>query len=1052
MRQNNSTRKSVLYLLALVLVLHFVSAAPQITSVAGKGTDNLYGIIRSTDAITFEALITNDGNPVDPARVRLGSSIFFTSCTPLSSGEYLCTVRDPPSGTASFIPDEAIPFEVSFLTSSNTIAAVKSSRVLVDSREPAVGFSSASPQIAAREDITFDYVITDTACGSAECQNNCSGIKSVEFFYFQNGAKQVVQTQNPNTRACTNNSRVTFPSSTFPEGPNALYLQATDMVDQLSPVNSIPFTVDNSGPAIQDSTFSLKLKGKELYHYRTGATTPVVITLQIVDEQLNTNSVVADFSALNSGDSTLRQARPSCTSVSTGVWNCTWNVNMLLSSSGPKQFTVNASDVEGNGASSTLVRSFSQDDTGPAITSFTAGNANFATPVSTITGTLVESGSGVIPSEMLLSVSGQTMPASSCDAISCVWTSVSMGMGNVTVALSSSSTDILGNLAPSFSQGFFVTLTPPGINNVTIVGVGGLTNAIAEFIATGDRIAITANVTEETSIASALADVSQFIPGVTALEGQCSYSAGNSFTCSWLTEPVQNAVAGTITLSLRNPAGNVMNRSVALRTYSTDNNATPNYWMSTVSCTPSVLDRLLGPLINQKSYCTVKLEPRSPSQQLQTISMELAGCTGDTTSLLQAAELFNTQAGSTTPLIKLTLAKNDLKIDEIRTTCTVNIFSKVDNALTRVPEEEQVFVTLQFFNNPLGTVDEAAQSKLDKALKSTEGLQGFIGTLKTTMYYAEQVCKWLNAYYSIVEGLYSLVKLIDPKKEVLCAAANTKPWLLPPCKALERSTGMICNTQQGSEAFADTSLIGGANKLCKFVSCEWTPTIINLAGDKVTEIFSELPGLEGIYQKSTAVNAGNEKANLLGMRISDLSGFPYSVKGSLTTSVLFGCIPGIIDHLDKYRQINCLYADCIQVAVMEDNVPLKVCEDLKAEATCKYVVGEVFAVVPYTALFDSVMNQIKGILSNPLSAVSGAFTAYCWGVCGTPQAATNFGGRYEICAKFKLIAKIGYMVEQVAGIIQQGFLPPKPADYCQVVKDRQEGNGENKGLFGGLFK
>jgi len=1059
-------------------------AAPQIISVSGKGMDNLEGIIRPTDAITFQAVITNDGNPVDPARVRLGSSIFFTGCTPNILGEYLCTVRDPPSGTTSFIPDQAIPFEVTLLTSTNTVAAVRSGRILVDSRTPAVGFSSVSPQIAAREDVVFSYFISDEACASVECQNNCSGIKSVEFFYFQNGNKQTLQAQNINTRECSLSSTVTFPSSSFPEGPNALYLQAQDMVDQLSPVNSVPFTVDNSGPGIQDSTFSLKLKGKELSFYRTGISTPVVIKLQFTDDQFNPNSVVADFSSLNPSDSAMRQAKPACSTVAANVWNCTWNVNMQLSSSGAKQFTVNASDTEGNVASSNLVRSFSADDAGPTLSALTAGNGIYAYPVSTFTGTLVEAGVGVIASEMKLGVGSSLISATRCDINSCVWENVNMvAGGNVSVALDTSSIDILGNLASSFSRGFVVTLAPPGIGNVTVFGVGGLTSSVTSFIATGDRIAITANVTEETSIVSATADLSAFIPGMNASQGQCTYITGNSFMCSWLSDAVQNAVSGQIRLSLTNAAGNVMTRNISLRTYSTDNNATPNYWMSTVSCTPSVLDRLLGPLINQKSYCTVRLQPRAnssfSSQQLQTISMDLAGCTGDSTSLLQAANLFNTQSGSTAPLLKLTLAKNDLKIDEIKTTCTVNIFSKVGGAITRAPEEEQVFVTLQFFNNPLGTVDDAAQKKLDEALKSTEGLMGFIGTLKSIIHYADRICKLLDAYYKTSNGLYLVFTKLGWNTEWLCAAAKTKPFLMPTCESMKASVKAGCNTQQTTEKTADESWVGGANKICKLVSCQWVPEAFNLAGDQILDLYNKAPGLEGAYsskpdtgrdvgdaaiiaqlKKDSAQSAADymkigEGARpympLFGnFRTTDLSQYPVNPRDSLVMSTLFGCIPGIIDNLDKYRQINCLYADCIQTAVMEDNVPLKVCEDLKAEATCKYVMGELFSIVPYASIFDQMMNQIKGMLSNPLSAVGGVMAAICMNTC-PKQGEVGASALYEACEYTQIASKLGVMVGEIMGIIQQGFFPPQTGDYCKIMEERNAGNSTSTGLFGNLF-
>ena len=163
---------------------------------------------------------------------------------------------------------------------------------------------------------------------------------------------------------------------------------------------------------------------------------------------------------------------------------------------------------------------------------------------------------------------------------------------------------------------------------------------------------------------------------------------------------------------------------------------------------------------------------------------------------------------------------------------------------------------------------------------------------------------------------------------------------------------------------------------------------------------------------------------------------------------MFACIPGIIENLEKFRQIECLYADCLQTAVKDDNVPITVCENLKAQATCKYVTGELFALIPYTALFDKYVKMLKQALSDPFAFLGAAAGLYCWAACNAETPATS--AIYKTCAGFKTASKIGTLLGEVKGIIDNGFFPPRRDDYCERLEkaDDKGGKEEKGGLFG----
>ena len=152
---------------------------------------------------------------------------------------------------------------------------------------------------------------------------------------------------------------------------------------------------------------------------------------------------------------------------------------------------------------------------------------------------------------------------------------------------------------------------------------------------------------------------------------------------------------------------------------------------------------------------------------------------------------------------------------------------------------------------------------------------------------------------------------------------------------------------------------------------------------------------------------------------------------NLIVAALFGCIPGVIYGLDKYRQIKCLYADCLQNAVGRDGLPVSACEDQKYYATCKYITGELFAVLPWTAIFDHMIGLVKGALSNPFEALGVIASIGCSQTCPTPVALSRIAA-WGPCEGVKLLNQFGIVAENVKNIIDEGFKIRE--DYCSRVE------------------
>ena len=168
-------------------------------------------------------------------------------------------------------------------------------------------------------------------------------------------------------------------------------------------------------------------------------------------------------------------------------------------------------------------------------------------------------------------------------------------------------------------------------------------------------------------------------------------------------------------------------------------------------------------------------------------------------------------------------------------------------------------------------------------------------------------------------------------------------------------------------------------------------------------------------------------------------------KDSIVVAGLTACIPGIIYGIDKYRQIQCMYADCLKTGVGEQGLPVFVCEDQKDYATCKYVVGEVFKAFPFTALFSHYINLIKDMLSNPFKIVGAGLAAGCSAMCAQP-----YEEPHSLCIGVKIASMIGESLRDVTSIIDQGAFKIKD-DFCTRLTEQKSGAGnetQSKGLFG----
>jgi hypothetical protein len=127
-----------------------------------------------------------------------------------------------------------------------------------------------------------------------------------------------------------------------------------------------------------------------------------------------------------------------------------------------------------------------------------------------------------------------------------------------------------------------------------------------------------------------------------------------------------------------------------------------------------------------------------------------------------------------------------------------------------------------------------------------------------------------------------------------------------------------------------------------------------------------------------------------------------------------------------------MYAECLETGVGQQGLPVFACEDQKDYATCKYVVGEIFKVVSFTAVFDHYLEILRGTLRNPFKLLGIAPGYLCMTTAKSPDPFS-----YPVCAGAKIINFIGSTASELASIVDAEFFKIQN-NYCDEFDDRDD--------------
>ena len=994
------------FMITLVITIPVYSASvfAGIDKVSAKGSDGINGYVKEQDYVTFEAAISTTGNDsVTKEQVWLGQNFMFDSCAADISG-YKCSLRYPADGTADWEP-RAIPYTIN-LKENGSITGSKSGTIYVDNLAPKISSFSAEPALVGIGNVKLKYSVEDKACLDSSCSGECSGIKSLELYELNGSYSEIVVV---NGSSCSYSSKISRNGSVFGDGEHTIYAKAHDNLGKVSDAASTTLRVDNGAPQIDTASFKITDETGLDIEYASPQKTSVKAYVEISEANLDKDSVRGDFTSV---DSSYKDLKASCSDMADSISGCTWPINLAVSEETSKKFVITAKDLVGNEAKIEVAKAFSVDTTGPVVTSIKTdrvkdGKSYARLKNNTFIAEITEN-VGLNPNQVILHLGGKSIKANNCSAgWTCRWDKVDIsGAGTKKASIKGDTTDRLGNKAATFTANIIVDSKLPKLLNLSIGAVGGEEEAVQEYLKTGDSLQIKA-VLEDDAMETAYADLSSVIANADNVQADsCASIGSNKWQCSWATTSIDISgfIEDYVNFKFEDAAGNVLKHKSAIKIYGLADGTNVNYWTHEVECSPKLIDRQTTSLINQKVFCHVKLEPLQSN--IVPLSISLGSCSNDTTAI-QTAELFNTGVGITDPYLKFVLKKSKFNVDAVDLNCPLHITTKIGNTITATPEEEKVAVKLEFYNMPLGEISDEINNKIKDAIDdANEGVWKVITGAKKIIFYAERICQMLNILHNIVAVYQMLTK-------ALSFAAESNPY----------SYAVMNPERVGQCGLTETAKEGAGkweemfDKFCKFVNCQ-------LAFDPE----GKYTGLIGKWQEGGKKLMGFAGGDFVERWTGKDTNSYMNPKDSMVVSLLTACLPGIVYNLDKWRQIQCMYANCLQEGVKQQGLPVIACEDQKDYAECKYLTGEIFKVFPIAMIFDYYMNMIKDALSNPFKIIGAAVALGCAKLC---PSATE--GPHNLCIGVKIVSLIGQSIGDVTTMIDDGVFKIRD-DYCDKLE------------------
>jgi hypothetical protein len=1066
-------------LLIIDLPIYTSAAVSGILNYRVYGQDGISNTVRRDDQLRIVANVSIPGDDnITSDQVWLGALTQFDDCVKTPNA-FSCYLTYPSYDTKSFRDKEQYIIVLHYNNhtvppTAYSVADSKSGYVAVDEYPPRIVLALDKTKTNSMLNVNYKAYDDSYMPGSYEI---CSGLKALRLYTEDRRIDK--QFNFPKQNNCSFEGNFSVNTTSWPEGIYTLAGEASDYLAHTANY-SVNFEVDRTAARFSNLSV-VDASGREI-NYIGSNFIPATVTVN-VNKDSNIANIRADLSALND-KTNYKDLLGECT-LEDNTAKCQWQINIAPTAYGSKSLIFKGGDNIGNYGQQTLSKLLQRDIEGPrGITLTTSvmgtnGAAYLRRTNNTIEVTFAESGSGLDKENVFLDLSSlggssKLKPSSCQQGWKCTWQNLSFSSADdkYTVSVHPDTADRLGNgLKDTFSKELTVDTSAPNPLYYEIKTIRSGINKVEGITIIGDSIQVIARLYEPGQLSDAYADFSSIIKNAHLVQAdECTQVDTVTWECKWISQAIDisGAINADLKFTFKDFLGNSAESHKTIQVYNLDTKYT-DHFTHNVICSPPYIDRQVSNLIEQKIYCHVNL-----AGDAKVLSMELKDCTGNSTQYIKKTKLLNSQRTSTDPYIQVTLNTASSFPDKFEISCPLVIMSKFGTTVTSVPEIENIDISLGFTETTFSDYTSSLKDKINEAVKDAkDDFWEIITTLQNVIHYAERICSLITTINNIASFFEMVGYMTRLGGEKLMATPATAPAGL---HAQALGAGQQSITQHLNNVISRNWvggwLGGGVDKFCKFLSCrlfydEWWSTGDKSPQDRANS--GDVMGGVGVWQRTileyaNTVATGGPAGKFVGFDQQGVQAYSYQYqepakgkdktsnemggvsaakvlqggklnpKDSIVLSFLTLCIPGIIYNLDKIRQIDCMYADCLRTSAYT-GVPVYACEDAKDYETCKYFYGEIFQLMPFTGLFNYAINLVKNILYNPFGIVDLALGI----VCSQPYV-PGAASLVHLCLFQQIAGVIADVWQDIANFEDNWKIK---TDYCDRIDDIKGKSDDN---------
>ncbi|MBI5389808.1 hypothetical protein HZB01_05520 [Candidatus Woesearchaeota archaeon] len=1025
----------------LIVSMPFVSAAQtRILALDVAGQDGILGYKKVQDTMTLAAILSN---VTDPVNLQYSGEPFTSCDTvqdPASSffGKARCTLTFDQSSRGFRETYLVRLFNISNETSVET--SRKTAEAYVDSQAPfAVALSAQMDTENNTPLIVLSYNVKDSACIAPSCTDKCSGIGMVSFFFNETLLKE----STINSSSCISSGEESIAATPLGDGSKEICMVVKDRMQQNSSTSlrCAQITIDTTPPKADSASLQIVDASASPVRYvgRRGGQASLIVN---ITEEHRLESAAVNISGTLTSLS-CRSAVPIylCTASIT-LPNQTLSTLTVISvdAAGNKgleemPLTITLDDISPTISETTTTRGnvLGKENNTITVQLGEDGSGLFKKEVFMDMSRATDSAQDTVVRAtnctLGWSCTWESIEANAAEG------------ANITVSIHGE--DDVGNTFIANATLIVDTIPPSEINvTIHSQGQTDFNRSLlGSAFFSGETLIAEAYVLEGASDSMQASLNSSSVNG-SIIAGACNFLGNKTFSCMWDAIPILSAYQqrAPLIFTFTDAAGN--SRSVIqeitvlesrgeemggnLTVLVDENNVFPEGGISRF--TASLLPNPPGYRI-AVPFAIGYTGTRTAG--LDILSESVGKCKINVTGPLNGSIEFGTLFPNGTQLalektslgemnrLELTMATLDgataAKIDSLAFHCPLTAYVRTPTAVYLEPKQAMIDFTLPLRDSALN--QDPSKQLLDKIKKAQKGsLVGmtWIGTIEKWLSRLTAICDYFQKFISLwqvfgmLEASGAAVQKISPAAgkvlfKVGCFGYEGMGSVIGPLwygsKGIAGKKFGISNCKEGgmvdhkitNEPLTFKEAVQSQSKFslrwaCGWTTCkyafDWWRQYENLPFNNID--WSALSGepttqvIDGNIQSRRQGGANAAFRNLTGRDLLTLKA-SFNWRNSIVVSVGTACLPGVFYNLQKYRQIDCRYINCLR-NLGSSGADISVCESARAQATCLAVTGEVIEVVGPLNILRSVSQQIRDLAYNAIPAgLHTLFAGYCAG-------------------------------------------------------------------------